>query len=161
MRVALHRWSARTAALLGGFTLVLVPFLVSVADAAWVDQVSELAQYHQRLAKFEGKAHAYEPYLAQLEKVRMALKGGDQQGTYAAMNRFMDMLQDREGGIPAWSAQELFDFSVKETPANDYDASRYGPLASTGDFDYSQGTPLWVGDGAFMLDEVWTGGGSR
>lgn len=161
MRVTLNRWGAKTAALLGGFALVLVPFLAAAAEAAWVEQVSELAQYHQRLAKFEGKAHAYEPYLAQLEKVRMALNGGDQQGTYAAMNRFMDMLLDREGAIPGWSAQELFDFSVKETPASDYDASRYGPLASAGDFDYSRGTPLWVGDGDYMLDEVWTGGGSR
>lgn len=149
------------ATMVAGAGLALMPFSAEAAQGTWIEEITQLTQYHQRLAQFEGRAEAYEAYLAQLESARMALGKGDQQGTSSAMNRFMAMLLAREARIPGWSAQELFNFSVKVMPAASYDASHYGPLASAEDFDYSRGTPLWLGDGAYILDEVWESARSR
>ena len=87
--------------------------------------------------------------------VQTAFNKEDQQGTYAAMNQFMEKLLAKDGGIPGWSARTLFDFSGHVTPAKYHDAQRHSPLLSTEDFDYSRGQPLWLGDGAYILDDVW------
>lgn len=141
------------ATLLGG--LALVPLGVKADTDTWLDQIIDETQYHQRMAKFEGKAESYEPYLAQLEQARVAFKGGDRKGTYAAMNQFMEALLAPEEGLPAWSAKALFDYCVVVTPVNYHDAQRHNPLKSKGDFDYTQGRPLWVGDGDYFSDETF------
>lgn len=149
------------AALPASVMVAAIPLLASAADMPWLDQIHAKTSYHQRLAQFEDRAQAYTPYFTQLERARMALGKGDEQGTTAAMNRFIEMLLAREGKIPGWSKQELFIFSLKVTPAHYYDAARYALLVPTEEFDYSRGTPLWLGDGAYILDDVWASRGAR
>jgi hypothetical protein len=59
----------------------------------------------------------YAPYLGQLYVIQAAALRGDEAATYAAMNRFMDMLESREGGIPTQAANELFNCCNLVTPA--------------------------------------------
>jgi len=117
--------------LVGGLALVLVLMTIEAKDEAkgakWLDEITALVKHHQEMAKFEGRERAYDPYLEQLVVVRAAYDTGEAAGTYAAMNRFMDMLQGdlKGGGIPTRSAKEIFDFCGKVTPAKYHDASRH------------------------------------
>lgn len=67
----------------------------------------------------------WEPYLDQLQVVRMHFERGDVAATYHAMNRFMDMLEKRENGVNAATADWLFDFCYIVTPAKYHDVSRH------------------------------------
>lgn len=110
--------------------LALGPLTAQAAPEPWLEHISQLTQYHQELARFQGKDQAYVPYLAQLEQVRDALNSGDPRKTYVAMNRFMDMLEaDAHGGegIPRWSATFLFDYCGQVTPPIYLDVSRHLP----------------------------------
>jgi hypothetical protein len=117
--------------LMGGLALVLVLMTIKAKDEAkdakWLDEITALVKHHQEMAKFEGRERAYDPYLEQIGIVRMAYDTGDAAGTYAAMNRLMDMLQSdlKGGGIPTRSAKEIFDFCGKVTPAKYHDVSRH------------------------------------
>ncbi|RJQ42466.1 MAG: hypothetical protein C4534_10220 [Gaiellales bacterium] len=68
---------------------------------------------------------SYAPYMAQLNQVQAALERKDEPAIYAAMNRFMDMLEKRENGIPAERADWLFDYCYTVTPAQFHDVSRH------------------------------------
>ena len=108
---------------------VIVCFLpVSAAAESWLDQLTVVLSDHRHFAGFEGRGEAYEPYFAQLQVARMALERGDVDGVYAAMNRFMDMLEyaPESSGIPLWSAKALFDYCAKVTPPMYHDLSRHG-----------------------------------
>ena len=67
----------------------------------------------------------YAPYLGQLYIVQSAAQRGDDAATYASMNRFMDMLVNREHGIAPGSADWLFDFCYVVTPAKYHDVPRH------------------------------------
>lgn len=82
---------------------------------------------------------AYDDIFGQLSVVRLAFNRGDEHGTYVAMNRLMDMLEAdaKGGGIPIWSAKEIFDFCGKVTPNKFHDYTRHNPTRlSEGGFDY-------------------------
>lgn len=69
----------------------------------------------------------YAPYLGQLYIVQSAAQRGDNAATYASMNRFMDMLVNREHGISPDLADWLFDYCNVVTPARFHDLSRHIP----------------------------------
>jgi hypothetical protein len=118
------------AAWAGMAVFALMPVHASAAQETWFDRITQVTEYHQEIAKFQGNEQAYAPYLAQLEKVRNALNAGDLRKTYVAMNRLMDMLEaDANGGegIPRWSAKFLFDYCGQVTPPLYHDASRHLP----------------------------------
>lgn len=106
---------------------VLVPASTQAASGDWLTALTAMVEEHRDFAAMEGWAAAYEPYLAQLEVARSALSRGDTEAVYAAMNRFMDMLQHapEATGLPLWSARALFDFCGEVTPPMYHDLSRH------------------------------------
>lgn len=88
-------------------------------DRGWLDQL-----VHEVLIAriIESK---FEPYVGQLLAVRFALFRGDETAVYAGMNRFMDMLEMRENGIPAEAADQLFRECYELTPGKFHDVSRH------------------------------------
>jgi len=137
------------AVLVGALALAFVPGAAEAKDTAWIDEITALVVSHQELAKLEGRDLSYEPYLEQLGIVRVAFTTGSGKNTYVAMNRLMDMLQSdpKGGGIPTWSAKEIFDFCGKVTPAQYHDAARHHPELSKGGFDYWDDNVLDLGGG--------------
>lgn len=90
----------------------------------WVDALTNAVMIERR----SGGGHPgvrFEPYIEQLQVVRAQFRRGDEAATYAAMNRLMDMLENRENGIPAATADWLFDFCYVVTPARYHDVSRH------------------------------------
>jgi hypothetical protein len=67
----------------------------------------------------------YAPYLGQLQIVDVAVQRGDLAAVYAAMNRFMDMLANREHGIASAWADWLFDYCLAVAPPSVHDVSRH------------------------------------
>jgi hypothetical protein len=80
----------------------------------------------------EGNASAnrepdsFDPYVGQILLVRSLYDRGDWKGTYLVMNRFMDMLEPREGGMPVQPANELFTLRNFVTPPDLHDVTRPG-----------------------------------
>ncbi|RJQ42463.1 MAG: hypothetical protein C4534_10295 [Gaiellales bacterium] len=90
----------------------------------WIDALTNAVMIERR----GGGGHPgvrFEPYIEQLQIVRAQFRRGDEAATYAAMNRLMDMLETRENGIPAATADWLFDFCYVVTPARYHDVSRH------------------------------------
>lgn len=116
-------------ALLGGLALLFPPFtpLAAAGDEVWLDHLTQLVEEHRALAEPHGSAHPYDLYLKHLNKVRQTLSRGDAAETYRMMNQFMAMLEARQGGIPAWSANALFDYCGTITPPMYHDVSRHLP----------------------------------
>jgi hypothetical protein len=104
--------------------LCLAPAVARADEGPWLDAMVN-AVLSVRGDEVTGEAARFEPYLTQLEVVRVALRKGDDTGTYAAMNRFMDMLETRAHGIPALVADWLFDYCYLVTPAKYHDISRH------------------------------------
>jgi hypothetical protein len=126
-------WMAAWAAL-------LMPVPVGAATTPWLDEITALVIDHRNLAMTEGKERVYEPYLAQLAMVWADVTAGSTDRAYTHMNRFMDMLQNQEGGIPGWSAKTIFDLCGAVTPVNLHDAGRHVPTMAKDGFDY------WIDD---------------
>lgn len=80
------------------------------------------------------------PYVAQLEVVRAHLLNEDTAAVYMAMNRLMDMLEERENGIPSEIADRLFDYCYVVTPAKYHDVSRHIENFRKHQFEGSMGT---------------------
>lgn len=94
----------------------------------WLDELTVVLLDHSQFARVEGREAAYEPLFAQLHVARAGLDRGDVEGVYAAMNRFMDMLEHapEAAGIPLWSARAIFDYCAEFTPPMYHDVSRHG-----------------------------------
>lgn len=99
---------------------------------AWIEQLRGFIEAQRSLvegtsfqADPSGAGAMLEPYLGQLELVRNLFRNGDAKGTYVAMNRFMDMLETREGGISDGTAEAMWDYCYEVTPAKFHDQSRH------------------------------------
>jgi hypothetical protein len=93
-------------------------------DDDWIDAITNAVMIERR----GGGGHAgvrWEPYVGQLQVARTHFERGDVEATYKAMNRFMDMLEARENGVPAATADWLFDFCYIVVPAQYHDVSRH------------------------------------
>lgn len=119
------RWTATVLLMLTGLTVVAlggtvrVPtseddWLVAMMQAVLVEQANEGPLWG-----------TFAPYIAQLEIVRGHLLNEDTAAVYGAMNRLMDMLEQRENEIPSEVADRLFDYCYLVTPAKYHDVSRH------------------------------------
>lgn len=118
----------RTAAILLALTGLMVVALGGAgaalsAEYDWLDAMLQAVLVEQ--AKEGALWGALAPYVAQLEVVRGHLRNDDTAAVYGAMNRLMDMLEQRENGIPAGVADWLFDYCYLMTPAKYHDVSRH------------------------------------
>ena len=119
------RWTATVLLMLIGLMVVAlggtvrVPgseddWLVAMMQAVLVEQANEGPLWG-----------TFAPYIAQLEVVRGHLSDGNTVAVYTAMNRLMDMLEQRENEIPSEVADRLFDYCYLVTPAKYHDVSRH------------------------------------
>ena len=119
------RWTATVLLMLIGLMVVAlggtvrVPgseddWLVAMMQAVLVEQANEGPLWG-----------TFAPYIAQLEVVRGHLSDGNTVAVYTAMNRLMDMLEQRENEIPSEVADWLFDYCYLVTPAKYHDVSRH------------------------------------
>lgn len=106
-------------ALAAMLALLLVPKMTQGAHDYWLTAITNEVQ------GFQYRWGNFEPYLDQLKAVRTALHDGNQDAAYHAMNRFMDMLENREQGIAAPIADWLFDYCNMVTPVKFHDMSRH------------------------------------
>lgn len=120
-----RRWlTMLAAAFVVWVSTLIIPATVQKAESDWLDALTNAVLIERR----SGGGHPgvrFEPYLGQLQVVRTQFERGDVHATYKAMNRFMDMLEKRENGIPAATADWLFDFCYIVTPAKYHDVSRH------------------------------------
>lgn len=119
------RWTAALLLTLTGLLVVALggPAWAPVAEEDWLDTMMRAVVAEQvNEGPFWG---TFAPYVAQLEVVRGHLLNEDTAAVYAAMNRLMDMLEQRENGIPPEVADRLFDYCYLVTPAKYHDVSRH------------------------------------
>ncbi len=90
-------------------------WIVTLAHAVLMAQATE----------GDGGVAKYAPYLRKLQAVMGALERGDDRAAYAAMNRFMEMLEAREHGIAPALADWLLDYCYLVTPPKYHDVSRH------------------------------------
>lgn len=91
----------------------------------WEQQLTGFVIVQEGLASDKGEVGSFDPYVGQILLVRSLYDRGDWRGTYLAMNRFMDMLEIREGGIPAKAADATWDFCYEVTPPALHDVKRH------------------------------------
>lgn len=106
-----------------GVTAV-APAILHQTEDDWIDAITNAVLIERR----GGGGHPgvrWEPFLRQRQVARTHFERGDVEATYNAMNRFMDMLEARENGVPAATADWLFDFCYIVVPAQYHDVSRH------------------------------------
>ena len=91
----------------------------------WVDQVTGFVVVQQGIAKTRGDPGSFDPYVGQIALIRSLYDRGDWRGSYLAMNRFMDMLESRDGGISKAAAEAIWDFCYEVTPPALHDVKRH------------------------------------
>ena len=113
--------------MIGVFALIALLCLGPVASAetplpeGWVDNLIGFVLMQKNIER-EG---SFEPYLGQLLLVRHTLQDNDLHDTYIAINRFMEMLERREGGIRPELAETIWDYCYQVTPPAFYDEKRH------------------------------------
>lgn len=107
--------------------LVPMPVQANSGTFTWIDDIHGAIVFYKGDARYtkEYPQANWDLYLEQIQAVRAMYDNGDSAGTYAAMNRFMDMLEVREGGIPITAANELFNFCNLVTPSPFHDVIRH------------------------------------
>lgn len=91
----------------------------------WEQQLTGFVIVQEGMASAKSEPGSFDPYVGQLLLVRSLYDRGDWKGTYLAMNRFMDMLEVREGGISAKAAEATWDFCYEVTPPALHDVKRH------------------------------------
>ncbi len=124
-------------------------------DDDWIDAITNAVQIERR----GGGGHPgvrWEPYLGQLQVARTQFERGDVEATNKAMNRFMDMLESRENGVPEATADWLFDFCYIVVPAKYHDILRHIEKFKRDQFETSEGLFR-----RFVMTALTTKGGVR
>ncbi len=136
MKYVAHRTGSGVAASVGVVVIaILFAVMAAPADTApiypyWIDDINGAIAFYKGDAYYKKEyPHArWDLYVNQMREVETAYRKGDVQTTYVTMNRFMDMLEAREGGIPAQPAHELFNLCNFVTPPAFHDVTRHaGP----------------------------------
>lgn len=94
------------------------------SDWGWIEAMVGTVSTAQT-AEGDQDGSLYSPYFSQLRIVGRAAQRHDDRGVYAAMNRFMDMLERRENGFDPVLADWLFDYCMTVTPSKFHDVSRH------------------------------------
>lgn len=79
--------------------------------APWIDQVALEVMVQKNLTKGN-----FDPYLQQLEVISQAAAKGDFIGKRKAIGRFLEMLENQEGGISSEAAHKIFAVVFKTVP---------------------------------------------
>ena len=133
-----------------GVALVLMPMPVEAGPGmagyegyhGWIDRLTNEVV----IAKGNDTEANWEPLLGELLVVRTALNRGDEGAVYKGVNRFMEMLEMREGGIDGKAADFIFNYCFEVTPGRLHDTTRH-----TATYD-----PMWWWP---LLDHGEIGGG--
>ncbi|WHZ14372.1 MAG: hypothetical protein OJF52_001210 [Nitrospira sp.] len=99
--------------------LLVIPSMWMISGTAeawvsppWIDKIALQIMEQKNLAK-EGN---FDPYFKQLEVVSEAAVKGTYDGKRKGMNRFLEMLETKEGGISVEAAHKIFAAVVKSVP---------------------------------------------
>lgn len=99
--------------------LLVIPSMWMISDTAeawvsppWIDKIALQIMEQKNLAK----GGNFDPYFKQLEVVSEAAVKGTYDGKRKGMNRFLEMLETKEGGISAEAAHKIFAAVVKSVP---------------------------------------------
>ena len=87
-------------------------------EPAWIQTITE------ETASIVPK-ESLQAYLGQLQIVRTALRYGDDRSVVTAMNRFMEMLDQRQQGLAPEAADRLLASCVRIIPARFHDVTRH------------------------------------
>ena len=100
-------------------TLLIIPAIGVIPTMAgawvapqWIDKIALDLMMQKDLSKTGN----FDPYFKQLDVVREAAVKETYAGKRKGMNRFLDMLETREGGITAEAAHHIFATVVNEVP---------------------------------------------
>ncbi len=100
-------------------TSLLVPVLWMIPVTAeawvappWIDKIALEVMIQKNLEKTGN----FDPYFKQLDLVSEAAVKGDYAGERKGMNRFLEMLENKEGGISTQAADRIFATVVKSVP---------------------------------------------
>jgi hypothetical protein len=100
-------------------TVLMISVLGAVPIAAeawfapqWIDKIA----LDLLLQKDLSKTGNFDPYFKQLEVVKEAAVKEQYDGKRKGMNRFLEMLENKEGGISAEAAHHIFATVVKVVP---------------------------------------------
>lgn len=122
----ISRWGR--VAVIGCLLAVLIPVRAIAMDAGsegWVDQLTGFVVVQEGIARANSEPGSFDPYVGQVTLVRGLYDRGDWNGAYMAMNRLMDMLESREGGISAGAADAIWNYCYEVTPPALHDVKRH------------------------------------
>ncbi|MDI3467421.1 MAG: hypothetical protein OJF50_006242 [Nitrospira sp.] len=125
-RTLISRW--KRVAVMWCFLAVLIPVRAIAMDAGsegWLDQLTGFVVVQEGIARASSEPGSFDPYVGQVTLVRGLYDRGDWKGAYMAMNRLMDMLESREGGISAGAADAIWNYCYEVTPPALHDVKRH------------------------------------
>lgn len=113
------------ATLSAALMLLLVPLQAEAGPDGWLDKLAGFVLIQKGIEQ-EGN---FDSYIEQIAVMRSVFKKeweqGDLRGTYAVMDRLMEMLQAREGGIRAEAAMAFWDYCYQVTPVALHNENRH------------------------------------
>ncbi|HSE57099.1 MAG TPA: hypothetical protein VLA99_00185 [Nitrospiraceae bacterium] len=98
---------------------------MAVWSEGWLDQLTGFILVQQGTAQAKAEPGTFDPYIGQVALVRSLYDRNEMDGSYLAMNRLMDMLENREGGISAGAADAIGDYCYQVTPPALHDVKRH------------------------------------
>jgi len=98
---------------------------MDAGSEGWVDQLTGFVVVQEGIARANSEPGSFDPYVGQVTLVRGLYDRGDWNGAYMAMNRLMDMLESREGGISAGAADAIWNYCYEVTPPTLHDVKRH------------------------------------
>jgi len=90
---------------------LMVPGPAQAAEI-WVDEIVNMVNFE----KAGSPGTNFDPYVAQLGKIRNGVDRGDQQIVKVETDRFLKMLQERAYGLNDVTADELYNFTQNVRP---------------------------------------------
>lgn len=91
-----------------------------LSSGNWIDKLTEYVVMQQTVSK-EGN---YQKYFTELQTAKAARERGDWAGQYEALNRFIDKLDSRAGGISDKAARSIREYTYLVEPAGYHDLAR-------------------------------------
>jgi hypothetical protein len=99
------------------FTLLLTPNLIAGIQDNWIEQIAQHLREEKHQAHQEAFGPAYDRYLAQLQVVQKALLLHNAPSVKKELNRLIQMIAVREGGISQSSSLSLLFYISEVTPS--------------------------------------------
>ncbi|TKB92517.1 MAG: hypothetical protein E8D41_06830 [Nitrospira sp.] len=98
---------------------------VAVAQSTnWMDELSSSVNFYKSRYPATNDVPAnWEPYLSELSLMKKASIRGNSEAVRVGMDKWFQMLKNRDGGINPKAADELFRIAVLATPFDEYKIS--------------------------------------